>query len=31
MWSKVVLHDEVFEEVPATFGDKVIAKYGSYR
>ena len=30
-WLKVVLNDEVFEEVHATFGDGVIAKYASYK
>jgi hypothetical protein len=28
---KVLLNDEVFEEVMATFCDQVIAKYGSYK
>ena len=38
-WSKVVLNEEVFKEVFATFGDEVLAtfgdevitKYGSYK
>ena len=29
-WGKVLLNDEVFEDVLDEFGDKVIAKYGSY-
>ena len=29
-WGKVLLNDEVFEDVVDEFGDKVIAKYGSY-
>jgi hypothetical protein len=29
-WGKVLLNDEVFDEVLEAFGDEVIARYGSY-
>ena len=30
-WAKVLLNDEMFEEVLYEFGDEVIARYGSYK